>query len=219
MELPRSRKSARPGNSLGPTPPSAKTGLNPGEQPGCIIYSFGIQFESTFEEELFKRTTNCQIWGYDFSVDKFGDALAGYEIQNRAYFTKAGIAGVTDIMANPPFYSIQDLMEMNGHDHIDVLKMDIESYEFEAMRSVIDHFLDKGEEIPIAQFQVEIHLMPGLIGVDEMIEWWELLEKAGFRPFWTEPNLLVTTQQAYDGMPRFAEYSFINIKDSRSPFL
>lgn len=220
ISLPRSRKSKQPPNEINPAAPAtAVTGLKPGDQPGCVIYSFGIQFESTFEEELIKRTPSCQIWGYDFSVDKFGPALKGFEAQNRAHFVQAGIAGKTDIHAAPAFYSIQDLMQINGHDHIDVLKMDIEGYEFEAMRSVVEHFLSKGEEVPIAQFLVEIHLMPDQIGVDDFIAWWELLEKAGFRPVWTEPNLLVNTLKLHDGMPRYAEYSMLNIKDRKSPFL
>lgn len=157
-----------------------------GEQPGCIIYSFGIQTESSFEDQLLKRTPGCEIWGYDFTVDKFGPQLHEIEAAGRAHFTKAGIAGETDTHKSPPFYSIQDLMATNGHDHIDILKMDIEGFEFESMTSVIRYFTSRGLEVPISQFLVEIHLDPGKIGVDQFMQWWELLESAGFRPVWTE---------------------------------
>lgn len=43
-----------------------------------------------------------------------------------------------------------------------------------------------------------------------------MLESRGMRPAWTEPNLLYTTLRLEKGDPRLAEYSFINIKDSRS---
>lgn len=165
----------------------------PGKQPGCVIYSFGIQNESSFEEQLLERTPNCVIWGYDYTVDTFGPQLLHSEAQGRAHFTRAGIAGNTDQSMHPPFVTIQDLMAINGHDHIDVLKMDIEGFEFEAMDSVIGHFMDQGKEVPIGQFLVEIHLMPDLISVDNFITWWEMLEEAGFRPVWTEPNLLTTS--------------------------
>lgn len=219
VSLPKSRTSTQM-NELGlksATPASGSSNLPPGQQPGCVVYSFGIQYESTFEEQLIERTPNCLIWGYDYSVDKFGPALKAHEAKNRAFFTQAGIAGKTDLVSEPQMYSIQDLMAINGHDHIDVLKMDIEGYEFESMRSVIEHFMDKGEEVPISQLLVEIHLDPGRISVDDMLDWWELLEKAGFRPTWTEPNLLVSTLPLADAKPRYAEYSLINIKDKRGP--
>lgn len=162
-----------------------------GRQPGCVIYSFGIQTESSFEEELLKRTPNCEIWGYDFSVTKFGPQLHQIEAAGRAHFTQAGIAGTSDAVRDPPFYSIQDIMALNGHDHIDVMKMDIEGYEFESMTSLIKFFLDQGMEVPVAQFLVEIHLDPGRIDTDAFLAWWELLESAGFRPVWTEVRYLI----------------------------
>jgi hypothetical protein len=190
LDLPKSRKSSVTDLSLTPAasiPVGGKGEVGEiGRQPGCIIYSFGIQIESSFEDELLKRTPNCQIWGYDFSVTKFGPQLHEIEAAGRAHFTQAGIAGTTDTERNPAFYSIQDLMAMNGHDHIDILKMDIEGYEFESMNSLIKHFTSQGLEIPISQFLVEIHLDPGRIGTDDFLTWWELLENAGFRPVWTE---------------------------------
>ncbi|TRM55157.1 hypothetical protein BD626DRAFT_357997, partial [Schizophyllum amplum] len=41
--------------------------------------------------------------------------------------------------------------------------------------------------------------------------WWERLEAAGLRPFWTEPNLVYQNynKQASSDL---AEYSFLNIR-------
>jgi len=238
--------------------PAPKT---PSEPAKCVIYSFGINTESSFEDALLSRTEACEIWGYDFSVDDFGpqlDRTAGYA--HRAHFHKQGIAGVTDDKKNPPFYSIQDLLKRNGHDHIDVLKMDIEGFEFDTMLSIINAFRmpkagkakssSKGNsnahgtrregddddesrsdvlaaleddglgEVPIAQVMIEIHLDPGRIeDTPAFMGWWQALEEAGFRATWTEPNLLVSTIPLYDGFPRYAEYTFINIKDSKSKLL
>ena len=164
----------------------------PGKQPGCIIYSFGIFNESSFESEMIGRTPHCQIWGYDFSVNKFGADLDRPEAKGRTHFTQVGIAGKSDTAKDPPFISIQDLMAINGHDHIDILKMDIEGFEFEAMRSFIEYYQSRDEEVPLSQFLVEIHL-DETTSWDMVVAWWELLESAGFRPVWTEPNLLVVT--------------------------
>lgn len=70
----------------------------------CIVYSFGIQQESSLEEELLERT-KCELWGYDPSVDEFGPQLKT-KMKGRAHVTKAGISGKTDKTANPPYYTI-----------------------------------------------------------------------------------------------------------------
>ncbi|KXJ88515.1 methyltransferase domain-domain-containing protein [Microdochium bolleyi] len=237
--------------------PAPKTPESPSP---CVVYSFGINTESSFEDALLSRTKGCEIWGYDFSVNDFGPQLnRSADYVSRAHFNKAGIAGVTDTKKKPPFYSIQDLLKKNGHDHIDVLKMDIEGFEFDTMRSIIDAFRMPGKgkpkpakngakgardggaaeeseaaepgildaleddglgEVPIAQLMIEIHLDPGRIkDTPEFMSWWQTLEDAGFRATWTEPNLLVSTLPLYDGYPRYAEYTFINVKDSKSLIL
>ena len=223
VSLPKSRKSDQEPRNKQTSPLSSDDefgttpDLKPGHQPGCIIYSFGINDESSFEEDLMKQTPNCRIWGYDPTVDDFGPELRKHKSLNRAHFLKAGLSDKTDTKVSPAFYSIHDLMRINGHDHIDVLKIDIEGGEFDSLRSTIQHFMDKGEELPIAQLQIELHV-DGRISFDDFIEWWELLEKAGFRPFFTEPNLPALTLGACGSKPCYTEYSLLNIKDKRSPY-
>jgi len=183
----------------------------------CVVYSFGVQFESSYEDETIART-HCEVWAYDFSVTDFGKQL-NEEHKLRAHFTQAGIAGTTNTSYNPPFYNIQDLMKKNGHDYIDILKMDIEYAEFEALTSLDKAFPQlKGLDLPIGQLMVELHLfsIKGMTA-PQFLKWWEVLEGRGLRPVWTEPNLLYTTMRAENGGdPRLAEYTFVNIKDRRS---
>lgn len=150
-----------------------------------------------------QKTPHCQIWGYDFSVICFGPQLRKAEAKGRAHFVQAGIAGTTNITASPPFLSVQDIMAVNGHDHIDILKTDIEGFEFEALMSVIEHFTERGRKVPISQILVELHLFSiedaavtpyHFKDIDRFLAWWQILERAGFRPIWTEPNLLLTTK-------------------------
>lgn len=61
--------------------------------------------------------TPCYVWAYDFSVVDFGEQLEASN-RARAQFLQVGIAGKTDLNATPPFYSIRDLMEMNGHQYM-----------------------------------------------------------------------------------------------------
>ena len=75
-----------------------------------------------------------------------------------------------------------------GHTFIDVLKIDIEGGEFDALTSFITSHT-RGN-LPVGQLQLEIHALHGHERFDYFINWWESLEAAGLRPFWTEPNLV-----------------------------
>ena len=37
----------------------------------CVLYSFGVNGESSFEAEVLQKT-NCKAYGYDFSVNSWG---------------------------------------------------------------------------------------------------------------------------------------------------
>ncbi|KAH0443023.1 hypothetical protein CKAH01_14797 [Colletotrichum kahawae] len=172
----------------------------------CVIYSFGVRDESSFENEMLSRTP-CYIWAYDFSVVDFGEQLEASN-RPRATFLQAGIAGKTNLDANPPFYSIADLMEMNGHQYIDILKMDIETAEFEAMDWFMADFASG--EFPIGQLMIEIHFFHQRDS-KVFLDWWERMEARGLRPTWTEPNLLGVTMG--EALPLLAEYTLVNVED------
>ncbi|KAK1976464.1 methyltransferase domain-containing protein [Colletotrichum cereale] len=180
----------------------------------CVIYSFGVRDESSFEQEMLSRT-NCVVWAYDFSVVDFGTQVDSKN-RDRAHFKQVGIAGTTDTTRNPPFYSIADLMEMNGHDYVDILKMDIEKAEFDALDGMHRDFpLSVGEELPIGQLMIEIHLSEDT-NSKTLLDWWERLEAHGLRAAWTEPNLLAVTMQVCHKDPCMAEYTMINVHDTKS---
>jgi len=179
------------------------------KQPSCVIYSVGINGESSFEAELL-QSTNCQLWGYDFSVAKFGPEIDLVpELKERSHFFAYGLGGKDDFGPgkNPQFYTLPTLMKMNGHDFIDVLKIDIEGYEFTVLTELLRHY--KGRPLPFGQLQLEIHSW----GKDfhEFVTWWEALEGAGLRPFFIEPNLVYLN--LFRGhAPDLTEYAFINIR-------
>jgi hypothetical protein len=82
-------------------------------------------------------------------------------------------------------------MKSNNHNFIDVLKMDIEGAEFETLEALIKPYLERNEPLPFGQLQLEIHARNSDYAMFErFLGWWEQLEQAGLRPFWTEPNLV-----------------------------
>jgi hypothetical protein len=44
------------------------------KRPNCIIYSLGVEGDSSFESEVLRRSSTCQIYGYDFSVQQVSNA-------------------------------------------------------------------------------------------------------------------------------------------------
>ena len=114
------------------------------------------------------------------------------DLKHRAHFFPYAL-GPKDAFSpvdDPKMYTLRTLMERNGHDFIDVLKVDIEGNEFDSLEVFIDSF--HGEPLPFGQLQLEVHVYGGSEWQDfpKFLKWWEKLEEAGLRPFFSEPNLV-----------------------------
>lgn len=172
------------------------------EKRDCIVYSFGaspslisalwalilvtgINYESSFESEILKNTKHCEIWGYDFSVKSFGPEIPA-SLSHRTHFNAFGLGGEDKHGPNdnPPMYTLETLMKQNGHTHIDILKIDIEGWEFDTLTTLIKPYIASGQPLPFGQLQLEIHIWNK--SFPQYLQWWEMLEEAGLRPFWTE---------------------------------
>jgi len=210
------------------------------QQDSCVIYSFGINNESSFEAALMRAAPRCQVWGYDFSVPNFGPEITeDASLRARAHFRSWGLGSADNYGpdANPPFYTLQTLMAMNGHSFIDILKVDIEGAEFDALASFLAHHVAQAANrpppppppsnphgppppppsmlplLPIGQLQIELHARSGS-GHDTFAafnSWWESLEAVGLRPFFAEPNL-VYVNLVRGVRPDLVEYSLLNIR-------
>lgn len=150
-----------------------------------------------------KNTRHCQIWGYDFSVKSFGPEIAS-ESLHRTHFKAYGLAGQDKHGPEDknPMYTLESLMKMNSklltlhspgalindlfpdHNFIDILKIDIESWEFETLATFVKSYRDRSLPLPFGQLQLEIHAWQK--SFEDVLGWWEMLEEAGLRPFWTE---------------------------------
>jgi methyltransferase FkbM-like protein len=95
-----------------------------------------------------------------------------------------------------------------GHTFIDVLKIDIEGAEFDTLTSFLaanrprDPFA--ATKLPVGQLQLELHAWDDYANFAFFHDWWTALERAGLRPFWTEPNL-VYVNYAKGAKPQLAE--------------
>jgi len=180
-------------------------------KPDCVIYSFGINYESSFEAEMLEKT-ECQVFGYDFSVNNFGPEISKRpDLVPRAHFHAYGLAGkdAHEPFDKPPMYTLETLMAINGHRFIDVLKIDIETFEFETLKELLLQYGDR--PLPFGQLQIEVHAWKSHFSkTSELMSWWTALEKAGLRAFFFEPNLVYFNYNPKK--PEISEYSFINIR-------
>jgi len=182
------------------------------KQHKCVIYSFGINHESSFEADLLRRAPGCEAWGYDYSVDSWGPEVNDDpELAPRAHFQPWALGGSNhhEEYDYPRYWTLDSLMELNGHTFIDILKIDIEGGEFDALTSFVAAYAEGA--LPVGQLQLEIHAREGHERFDYFIKWWASLEAAGLRPFWTEANV-VYINIVRGAAPELAEYSFINIR-------
>ncbi|CCM04155.1 uncharacterized protein FIBRA_06317 [Fibroporia radiculosa] len=187
------------------------------DKPDCVVYSFGLDWESSFEAELLERTRHCEVWGYDYTARGFGRAVRS-GLRPRTHFARLGM-GASDSHGpsdEPKMWTLQSLMRENGHTHVDLLHIDIEGWEFEALRAMVRdvtvHAAVEGTEravLPFGQLLIEMHIWHQRF--DDFLAFWELLEGVGLRPFRSEVNLVYANYNRQSGV-ELADYSFINIR-------
>ncbi|KAF9362916.1 hypothetical protein BGX34_005254 [Mortierella sp. NVP85] len=175
----------------------------------CVIYSFGVNYETRFEGEMLDRT-DCEIWAYDASVTEMGPEAQG----PRSHFKPIFVGKKNELDKNgTPWRTLKSLMEENGHDWIDILKVDIEGSEFDTFNAIMDDF---GDELPFSQLQIELHVRADWINFPDFLKWWERLESKGVYPWWTELNL---NPIFYHHQPWAAEYCFLNTRGGHKNLL
>ncbi len=150
------------------------TGLGP----RSIVYSAGVGSDITFEHALVEKF-GCDVHLIDPSptglktmalpenkIPKFHFfpvALAGrngklslappMDAEGDSWYGRSDVPGTLEVAC----MDVASLMKQNNHDHIDLLKLDIEGCEYE----VIAHILEK--RLSISQIAVEFHhgILPG----------------------------------------------------------
>ena len=121
----------------------------------CIVYSFGVRTDSTFESELHDRTP-CEIFGFDPAVDDMAGNAKGTP---RIHFWKTALGAVGN---GVDVISLEDAMRRYGHSFIDVLKIDIEYAEWDVLPPLLGRYTGGGnnhaqQQLPFEQLLIEIH--------------------------------------------------------------
>lgn len=159
---------------------------------GCIVYSFGVRTEASFEAELADRT-ECRIFAHDPSVAELPKAAQG---RANIHFARLGVASGP----SPGYDTLVSIMRRQGHAVIDVLKMDIEGAE----KTVLPALLDSHGGFPFKQLLLEVHHSEK--DPNSTYALFEALEAGGAVPFMNEFNHVPCINKE---LPKVVEYSFL----------
>lgn len=171
------------------------------QKDNIIVYSFGIGEDLSFSMDLANRYSRCNIYAFD-PTPKAVEYLKNCDksMFNSFYFKEIGLSDKSCKKAfylpeNPEYvsgseikhsqvnecdivevqmYTLHDIMEINKHDHIDILKLDIEGSEFGA----VPQFLK--EKCDIDQICLELHDRFLADGEQKRKEIYNVLRAAGY---------------------------------------
>ena len=190
-----------------PRPPSD---VLPGVAPTapCVLYSFGISGDATFEEELMERLkqSGCQLYGFDPTVNDFpqrrpggvlGSPLATDEpeghkgpfIIHNAEFSKSALVAPSEKAAAEAkgwnAGTLEDFMKARNHEWIDILKVDIEGSEWHLFDDICKKSPKDPTAMPFDMLLIELH------GVHDALlqRFMSCLESHGLYLFAREENL------------------------------
>jgi hypothetical protein len=147
----------------------------------CTIYSYGSNNDFQFEDALLDTST-CSVWTYDPTSSPPQSSHSG-----RIHFERVGLGLTTASHIRYNTRTIQDQMQLNGHECIDVLKIDIEGLEWELVTE-----WHRTSWPCFRQLQVEMHL--DFNGdrrhtYPKLVEWFHILETHNYRLFSKEHNV------------------------------
>jgi Methyltransferase domain len=152
--------------------------------PGCNIYSLGSNGDFTFEESMLVSTP-CTIHTFDCTLSSAPNVPSG---RIKFYSTCVGASDSGD----DRFKTLPTIMKELGHSSVDLLKIDIEGYEHDILRSFAE-YKKKSPAGPFLpnQLSIEIHQYAGgvgPIGLPQLMESFQSLVDAGYVPISREDN-------------------------------
>ena len=199
----------------------------------CVVFSFGVRDDVTFEEELMRKT-RCTIYAFDPSVAALPNGATVMRHGNCAaaeggeegegggsiQFEKIGLGSSNVVAKKSTDYNLQTLetlMRAKGVTTIDLLKVDIEGSEWDVFRQLAA----AGTLEHVNQLSIELHFKQKTTnlngedsGVGEVFDFFHAVESAGLYAFSNEVNY--NPPGFSDQKPYCIEYSFVR---ANSPFL
>ena len=180
-----------------------------------VIYSFGLGEDTSWDEAILQQ--GMDVYGFDPTPKSIAYVKSRDELRQQAgtfYFTAEGLSDKSGTLTfTMPLDSthvsleqgvhegrgallqlkvetLYNIMERNGHSHIDLLKLDIESSEYE----VLENLLSK-RYLPFTQLLVEFHQRFEAIGIARHETLLKALKDSGFRVTHQEGDTEISFQR------------------------
>lgn len=197
----------------------------------CVIYSFGVGWDTTFEIAMLRMAPHCKVRVFDptTTAEKFWAMVRAQtpdgEVPPQSpalTFEQVGLAsksmedyregmlwnGKESIRVR----TLQDLMAQHGDDQLTILKVDVEGSEWTALHQASE----VGTLTRVDQLLLEVHMRGCEAGYTEhgrskLSGLMDALESSGLRAFSNVPNLGPTGKGA---RPACGEYSFVNVRSN-----
>jgi hypothetical protein len=147
----------------------------------CLIYSLGSNNQFDFEEAVSKQSTNCQVHTFDCTSE------APKKPIDRVTFEKVCLGGEDVDFSGRSFRRLSSLMSKNGHSHLNLLKMDIESFEMDVFDTLLRVPFDKKLPYQIVFETHNWHVWSTTALLHSALL--QQLTFAGYRPVWHENNV------------------------------
>ena len=173
------------------------------QRPGCVVYSFGCNGDTAFEEAILKYTP-CSVFTFDPTLNDTQRArVAAVPAIHFAAIGLSNADGEVVIKGKPcPVRTLHTLMQENGHAWIDLMKMDIDYGEWK----VLDAMIAQGRRMPLTQAQIEFHVVRPQAAIETMAG----LQALGMQAFHVEENNYCTTCYNRTARGKYYEVSFAN---------
>ncbi|CAL5226972.1 g9857 [Coccomyxa viridis] len=170
------------------------------QKPGCIVYSVGSNGLTEFEQDIVHMTP-CEVHIFDptlsLGTQQQLRQVKEFDFHDTGLIAE-GVKGNVTAERRFPKLDMQPLsgiMANLGHTWIDVLKVDVEGWEWE----VLDSWLTTWDVLPFTQLQVEFHYKRGSgdqaanddmdqPSAKEMLGILQRMQQRGLRAFNIEPN-------------------------------
>ena len=151
-------------------------------KPGCIIYSLGSDGNFGFEGNMLKETP-CEIYTFDCTLnpDKTAAARRAEGSSPRIKFFPLCLGGDDHVAST--YRSLASIMKQFGHTFVDLLKMDIEGFEFRVVEALYASWL-KGDAALPGQISFEQHYLTNVPVA------WEDITQGSRRAIWPSFGLI-----------------------------
>jgi hypothetical protein len=180
----------------------------------CVVYGMGIATDSSFEQDM--QQLGCETHAFDCTIDPNSKAVAGKQfkfhhwcIGSKEQVDTPKSNYVKTDKANLVFKSLAQTMQELGHNNIDLLKFDIEGFEWQLFQNDII----PGKLLP-EQMSFELHTQkanPAYVPHDNVADkdfvkvnqLFKSLHDRGYR---------VTSKEVNSGDSACAEFVVVNVE-------